>query len=411
MCGIVGYVGDKSALDVVIDGLRRLEYRGYDSAGVALVAGGELSAEKRAGKLANLDKALADGRACHSPRRASATPGGPPTAPRTTATPTRTSGGAAGSRSCTTASSRTSPRCAPSSRRAGHELALRHRHRGGGAPDRERGCRRGRSDDRDAAACAAGSRARSRWSRRQCRQPDTRGRRPPQLAARRRARRGRELPRLRRRGVHRAHPRGDGARPGPGRHDHPRRCPRSPTSTASRPTARRSTSTGTSPRPRRPATTTSCSRRSPSSRRRSPTRLLGRFTDDGRLAARRDAALRRRAARDRQDHHHRVRHRVPRRTGGEVRDRALDPDPLRGRAGVGVPLPRPDHRPRHDGDRDQPERRDDGHPDGAAARPRAAGQGAGDLQHQRLDDPARVRRRALHPRRARRSRSRRRRRS
>jgi glucosamine--fructose-6-phosphate aminotransferase (isomerizing) len=60
MCGIVGYVGDRPALDVVVEGLRRLEYRGYDSAGVALAADGELFTIKRAGKLANLDKALAD---------------------------------------------------------------------------------------------------------------------------------------------------------------------------------------------------------------------------------------------------------------------------------------------------------------------------------------------------------------
>ncbi len=60
MCGIVGYVGPKSAESVVVEGLRRLEYRGYDSAGVALVEGGRLIAEKRAGKLANLDKALAE---------------------------------------------------------------------------------------------------------------------------------------------------------------------------------------------------------------------------------------------------------------------------------------------------------------------------------------------------------------
>ena len=45
MCGIVGYVGERSALEVVIEGLRRLEYRGYDSAGVALLAGGKLVAE------------------------------------------------------------------------------------------------------------------------------------------------------------------------------------------------------------------------------------------------------------------------------------------------------------------------------------------------------------------------------
>jgi glucosamine--fructose-6-phosphate aminotransferase (isomerizing) len=60
MCGIVGYVGAQSALDVVIEGLRRLEYRGYDSAGVALIADGKLETEKRAGKLANLEAALAE---------------------------------------------------------------------------------------------------------------------------------------------------------------------------------------------------------------------------------------------------------------------------------------------------------------------------------------------------------------
>ncbi|GAA3691313.1 glutamine--fructose-6-phosphate transaminase (isomerizing) [Microlunatus aurantiacus] len=60
MCGIVGYAGPKSAVDVVVDGLRRLEYRGYDSAGVCVVAGGRLALTKRAGKLANLEKALSD---------------------------------------------------------------------------------------------------------------------------------------------------------------------------------------------------------------------------------------------------------------------------------------------------------------------------------------------------------------
>jgi glucosamine--fructose-6-phosphate aminotransferase (isomerizing) len=60
MCGIVGYVGPQQAEGVVIEGLRRLEYRGYDSAGIALVHEGKIASEKRAGKLANLDKALAD---------------------------------------------------------------------------------------------------------------------------------------------------------------------------------------------------------------------------------------------------------------------------------------------------------------------------------------------------------------
>src|SRR3954464_3246553 len=59
MCGIVGYVGSKPALDVVVEGLRRLEYRGYDSAGVAVLADGKLATDKKAGKLANLEAALA----------------------------------------------------------------------------------------------------------------------------------------------------------------------------------------------------------------------------------------------------------------------------------------------------------------------------------------------------------------
>jgi glutamine---fructose-6-phosphate transaminase (isomerizing) len=60
MCGIVGYVGGKSALEVVVEGLRRLEYRGYDSAGVAIVADQTLHVAKKAGKLGNLEKLLAE---------------------------------------------------------------------------------------------------------------------------------------------------------------------------------------------------------------------------------------------------------------------------------------------------------------------------------------------------------------
>ncbi|MFD8144457.1 glutamine--fructose-6-phosphate transaminase (isomerizing) [Streptomyces sp. NPDC059708] len=58
MCGIVGYVGAQSALDVVIAGLKRLEYRGYDSAGAAVLADGKLVSAKKAGKLVNLEKEL-----------------------------------------------------------------------------------------------------------------------------------------------------------------------------------------------------------------------------------------------------------------------------------------------------------------------------------------------------------------
>ena len=58
MCGIVGYVGQKQALEVIVAGLRRLEYRGYDSAGVAVVAEGSLQTRKKAGKLVNLEELL-----------------------------------------------------------------------------------------------------------------------------------------------------------------------------------------------------------------------------------------------------------------------------------------------------------------------------------------------------------------
>jgi glutamine---fructose-6-phosphate transaminase (isomerizing) len=57
VCGIVGYVGPRQAVDVVLEGLRRLEYRGYDSAGVAIVGDG-LQSAKKAGRLENLDKEL-----------------------------------------------------------------------------------------------------------------------------------------------------------------------------------------------------------------------------------------------------------------------------------------------------------------------------------------------------------------
>jgi glutamine---fructose-6-phosphate transaminase (isomerizing) len=60
MCGIVGYVGPQAALDVVVEGLRRLEYRGYDSAGVAIVAENAIHLAKKAGKISNLEKLLAE---------------------------------------------------------------------------------------------------------------------------------------------------------------------------------------------------------------------------------------------------------------------------------------------------------------------------------------------------------------
>src|SRR5574342_580154 len=59
MCGIVGYIGKKPVVPVLIDGLRRLEYRGYDSAGIAVVSdGGKLEIRRSQGKLRNLEEAI-----------------------------------------------------------------------------------------------------------------------------------------------------------------------------------------------------------------------------------------------------------------------------------------------------------------------------------------------------------------
>jgi glutamine---fructose-6-phosphate transaminase (isomerizing) len=58
MCGIIGYIGSKQVLPILIDGLRRLEYRGYDSAGVAVVRDGTIELRRSAGKLSRLEEAL-----------------------------------------------------------------------------------------------------------------------------------------------------------------------------------------------------------------------------------------------------------------------------------------------------------------------------------------------------------------
>ncbi|NMC34058.1 MAG: glutamine--fructose-6-phosphate transaminase (isomerizing), partial [Veillonellaceae bacterium] len=60
MCGIVGYIGDKNATGIILNGLKKLEYRGYDSAGLAVIHGGKIQVRRDAGKLSRLEKLLED---------------------------------------------------------------------------------------------------------------------------------------------------------------------------------------------------------------------------------------------------------------------------------------------------------------------------------------------------------------
>ena len=237
-----------------------------------------------------------------SRRRAWATRAGPPTARRTTATRTRTwtttarvavihngiienfadaarrARGARATRCARTPTPRSSRTCSPRrTRRPGSDLAEAMR----------RVCRRLRR------RVHAGRRARRR--------PGRRRRRAPQLPARRRRRRRRELPRQRRRRVHRAHPRGDRARPGPGRRaPHATRVDGDDLRRRSRPTVRPYHVDWDASAAEKGGYDHFMLKEIAEQPRAVADTLLGRRRRDGPADARRDAAVRRGAARRRQ---------------------------------------------------------------------------------------------------------------
>ena len=61
MCGIVGYLGSRDSLPIILNGLKRLEYRGYDSSGVAIHNGKKINSSKSKGKISRLEKLLKKG--------------------------------------------------------------------------------------------------------------------------------------------------------------------------------------------------------------------------------------------------------------------------------------------------------------------------------------------------------------
>ena len=122
MCGIIGYVGDRDASFILVQGLKRLEYRGYDSAGVATFHDGQITVRRALGKLGEPGEPPARG-SDHRARSGSATRAGRPTAGRRSRTRIRTAPDA--SSSSTTASSRTTSSCARRCRRAAGASAPR----------------------------------------------------------------------------------------------------------------------------------------------------------------------------------------------------------------------------------------------------------------------------------------------
>ena len=318
MCGIIGYVGPRECRDLLLEGLRRLEYRGYDSAGVSLLADDAVGSVHAVGNLQHLRDAVAERERAparldrHRPHAL----GHPRPRDRGQRPPALRHLGPRAHRAQRDRRELDRPARAPRGGR--RRVHLRDRRRGRGAPDRPAPRRRphgGRPPGLQRAARPL------RVRRDVGRRPGRARGRPQGVPAGGRPRRRRELHRLRDPGL----PRRDPPRPArQGRRDRRDQPPRarasSSRSAAARSSARSRRSTGTTRPPRRAATRPSCSRRSTSRPTRSPRRWPTACTPTGielgDIGISDDVPAQRAPHRDR-----RLRHLLPRRPRRPLLDR------------------------------------------------------------------------------------------
>ena len=410
MCGIVGYVGKRPVQDLLLAGLTRLEYRGYDSAGISMIAGDAIDSVRAVGNLEHLRDAVSARAATTSPAAspppparpppASATPAGPRTGASTRRTPTRTSTRPTASTSWSTASWRTTSAHARAPERHGRGLHQRDRRRGHRPSDRPPLAPGSLME----AVRAAYNELEGHFAFVAMRLDE-----PETLVGARK-----ECPLIVGRGdgetffacaipaFLRETRRVQYIENGEIVDDHGPRARRSYCPTAPSSSARSWRSTGTRRPPRRAASRRSCSRRSTSRPtrwpRRSPTAPCARdgvdLDDVGALDE--DVPARRQA-----HHRRRLRHELPRGPHRPLRDRGVGAHPGRDGHRLRVPLPQPGRRPGRPGHRHHAVGRDGRHAGGDAHRPRARRHRAGADQHHGLAGHARRRRRALHARRPR----------
>ena len=396
MCGIVGYVGRRPGKPIILDGLRRLEYRGYDSAGIALIE----------------DDGLDDGARRRQPRRA--------LRGRRRRTARRPRVGLGHTRWAThgrPSEENAHPHDDCSGRVSIVLNGIIENYKELRAELTARGHTFTTETDAEVVAHLIEEHVGERPRRRPCAPPlaELRGplrllrhlgrragrhrRHAPRGAAGGRRRRGRDVLRLRHPGLPGAHAPGGRARGRRRRHAPRRRRGvhrRRRRAAGARGDAR---SPGTTTRPRRAATRRSCSRRSTSSRRRCATRSPAACARTAPSTSREVGHGRRVAAPPAAHLHRRLRHLVPRRPHRQLRHRGAGARAGADRRGQRVPLPRAGVRPGHAGHRHHAVGRDGRHARRHAARPRGRLAGAGAHQHHGQPGHARRRLRAVHARR------------